>query len=90
MGSKPIGPHGPCGFKSRSRHHARLLSVAAAAALLAAATVTAEPPPPYGRVPSARQLAWHERERYGFLQFTVNTFTGHEWGLGDAPVPLDR
>jgi membrane-associated phospholipid phosphatase len=22
MGSKPIGPHGPCGFKSRSRHHA--------------------------------------------------------------------
>jgi len=38
---------------------------------------------PYGPAPSLRQLRWHEMEFYGFLHFTVNTFTDKEWGYGD-------
>ena len=32
--------------------------------------------------PSARQMAWQERELIGFIHFTVNTFTDMEWGTG--------
>lgn len=33
-------------------------------------------------VPSDRQLACQELEFYGFVHFTVNTYTGKEWGDG--------
>lgn len=46
-------------------------------------------------VPSARQIAYHEMEYFCFIHFTVNTFTGKEWGNGEEsesifnPVELD-
>ncbi len=33
-------------------------------------------------VPSSRQLALEQMEFYGFIHFTVNTFTNREWGDG--------
>jgi alpha-L-fucosidase len=48
----------------------------------------AEAPSPIPPIPSIRQLAWQDLEYYGFLHFTVNTFTDKEWGYGDEPESI--
>ncbi len=47
-----------------------------------------QPPEPFGAVPSKQHLAWHELEFYGFIHFTLNTFTDREWGGGEESPKL--
>ena len=55
----------------------------AAVTLMPSGAWAANAPAPWGATPSPRQLAWHSLETYGFLHFSINTFTDREWGLGD-------
>jgi len=64
----------------------KILPLIVITVFLAAARASAvEPPAPFGAVPSQRQLARQEMEFFGFCHFTVDTFTGREWGLGSEP-----
>ena len=40
-------------------------------------------PEPYGPVPNENQINWQEMEYYGFIHFSVNTYTDMSWGFGN-------
>ncbi len=44
--------------------------------------------PSYGVVPNQQQLKWHDMEMYAFVHYTLNTYTGKEWGMGDEKPEL--
>ncbi len=46
------------------------------------------PPTPFGAVPSESQMKWQEMEKYAFVHFSLNTFTGAEWGYGDVSAEV--
>ncbi len=66
----------------RIRLPALVMLLAASVQLRAGAV---PPPKPYGAVPAERQVQLENLELYGFMHFTVNTFTDREWGYGDEP-----
>ena len=55
---------------------------------VACSTKQVAPPQPYGPTPSQSQLDWHRMEMNAFVHFTLNTFTGKEWGYGDESPSL--
>lgn len=47
-----------------------------------------DPPKPIGPTPNEHQVEWQEMEFYGFIHFSINTFTDVEWGYGDKSPEL--
>ena len=71
-----------------STRRSLLLSLPVGLAAAARMRGSTTPPAPYGALPSVRQIAWSGMEYYNFVHFTINTFTGKEWGDGDEPPSI--
>ena len=57
-------------------------------ALLAAACTNTEAPSPCGPCPSEDQMKVQDMETYAFLHYSLNTYTGQEWGYGNEDLAL--
>jgi alpha-L-fucosidase len=73
-----------------TRRHLLIMGAATATSLSAGSVFAGSSarPKPFGATPSPRQLAWHKRNTYAFVHFTINTFTDREWGYGDESESL--
>lgn len=47
-----------------------------------------KPPAAFGPVPNENQLKWQALEYYGFIHFSLNTYTDQSWGYGDEKIEL--
>lgn len=56
--------------------------------LLSGTEAVAQPLAPQKVVPSLQQQAYQPLETIGFIHFSINTFTGKEWGYGDESPSL--
>ena len=56
--------------------------------LLSCSKKDVTPPKPLGPLPTEAQMDWHEMELTSFVHFTINTFTGLEWGMGSESESL--
>lgn len=45
-------------------------------------------PKPYGPIPTENQLRWQQMEYYGFIHYSLNTYTDQSWGFGNEDVKL--
>jgi len=43
---------------------------------------------PNSVIPDAAQIEYQEMETVGFIHFSINTFTGKEWGYGDEDIEI--
>lgn len=58
------------------------------AVILLQSCASVAPPKAVGPTPNAHQMAWQEMEFYGFIHFSINTFSADEWGYGDKSPEL--
>ena len=54
----------------------------------AARATKATEPAPCLPVPAPHQVAWQDMDMYAFIHFSINTYTGQEWGFGNEPASL--
>ena len=54
----------------------------------AARAPKATEPAPCLPVPAPHQVAWQDMDMYAFIHFSINTYTGQEWGFGNEPASL--
>ena len=45
-------------------------------------------PAPCGPTPTENQLRWQDMEMYAFIHYSLNTYTGQEWGYGNEDPQL--